>query len=69
MDATTTKVSTGIEVASIVVPNGAAVSNFLRDRGLNVGGGRIGEVLIYDKLLNDETRQQVERYLMKKWMP
>ena len=69
VDATTAKVSTGIEVASIVVPPGAAASNFLKDRGHNVGGGRIGEVLIYDVPLNDEARQKVEQYLMRKWMP
>jgi len=69
VEATTTKVAAGIEVASIVVPPGAAASNFLKDRGHNVGGGRIGEVLIYDVPLNDETRQKVEQYLMRKWMP
>jgi hypothetical protein len=69
VDATTTKVSTGIEVASIVVPGGAAASNFLRDRNHNVGGGRLGEVLIYDAPLSDDARRQVEQYLMHKWLP
>ncbi len=69
VDATITKVSPGIEVATIVVPPGATVSNFLKDRNYNVGGGRIGEVLIYNKALDDATRQKVEEYLMKKWLP
>jgi hypothetical protein len=69
VDATTTKVSAGIEVASILVPPGATASNFLKDRNLNVGGGRIGEVLIYEKPPTDEVRQIVEQYLIKKWIP
>lgn len=69
VDATTAKVSTGVEVATIVAPKGAVASNFLKDRVYNVGGGRIGEVLIYAKQLDDNTRKMVEEYLMNKWLP
>lgn len=69
VDATTTKVATGLQVASIVAPPGAVASNFLRDRSYNVGGGRIGEVLIYGTPLDDAARQRVEQYLMQKWIP
>lgn len=64
---------------SIQTANAVPVaSNFGNDRNLNngewgttenrQGGGRIGEALIYTAELSDDQRQQVEAYLMKKWL-
>ena len=65
-------------VMSVQTAWGALASNFCNDRNLRngawgvtpdrLGGGRIGEVLIYTSELSDVQRMQVEDYLMRKWL-
>ena len=66
------------EVMSVQTVWDALASNFCNDRNLRngawdvtpdrLGGGRIGEALIYTTDLTEGQRKQVEAYLMKKWL-
>ncbi len=78
-DGRTRPVSHFAEVMSVQTVWDAWASNFCNDRNLTegnawgvtpsrLGGGRIGEALIYTTDLTEGQRKQVEAYLMKKWL-
>lgn len=48
----------------------AQILNFFNDRSIQgrQGGGYVGEAVFFDKSISESERQQVEMYLMQKWM-
>ena len=74
---TTTYSFDGLQVFSQVGPGSLANGNapvfntFFNDRNqgtITQGGGRLHEVLVYDRVLTCEERAAVEQYLSEKWL-
>jgi hypothetical protein len=65
----------GYQVMSLVTPEPATASAFAADRFAGAdaarmartGGQRLGEVLVYNRVLSDVERRDVEAYLNRKW--
>lgn len=65
----------GYQVMSLVTPEPATASAFAADRFAGAdaarmartGGQRLGEVLVYNRVLSDVERRDVEAYLHRKW--
>lgn len=60
------------DTVHVVAFRGAAplpVNSFFNDRnyGTGMGGGRIGEIVYYDRTLSEQERRDTELYLMNKW--
>jgi len=61
--------SGGWQLIEIQTSGSTAANLFAADRnfGARLGGQRLAEVLVYDRVLNESERQQTEMYLNKKW--
>jgi hypothetical protein len=58
----------GYQLMSLVVDQGCVASAFATHKNLELfGGQRLAEVIIYDRLLLDQERRDVEAYLARKW--
>lgn len=68
---TSTNMPSQKSVMSLVTTGNVTASAFSRDRtsccGERTWGGRLGELIIYDRALNSTEVGQVEDYLMNKW--
>ena len=56
---------------SIVQSSGLTADGLAFDRGFGAGrsgGQRLDELIIYDRMLSDTERRQVEHYLYDKWL-
>ena len=58
-----------VHVLALRMARPLAVNGFYRDRNYNsgCGGGKIGEVIAYDRALTPQERRDTELYLLNKW--
>ena len=66
-----TGLSGGYDLVSIVQSSGLTADGLAFDRGFGAGrsgGQRLAELIIYDRMLSDTERRQVEHYLYDKWL-
>ena len=68
VDGETTGFNGGYQLMSLVVDQGCIASAFATHKNVELyGGQRIAEVIVYDRLLLDQERRDVEAYLARKW--
>ncbi|RMD82315.1 MAG: hypothetical protein D6820_03875 [Lentisphaerae bacterium] len=70
VDGTQTKLPTGVYTVITLTTSDPATAKFLsKDRSFgNYWKGEIAEVIMYSKVLDNTTRQQIETYLKEKWI-
>ena len=68
IDGLATGFNGGYQLMSLVIDQGCIASAFATHKNIELfGGQRLAEVIIYDRLLLDQERRDVEAYLARKW--
>lgn len=63
-----TTANNGFNLVTVQTTNSVQANTFNRDRGNHSGKQSHAEVLLYDRVLTEAERQQVEEYLAWKWL-
>jgi len=67
VDGTVTPLPAAGAVISVAATGNVTASTLAKDRTFRTGGPKYAEILIYDRVLTEQERQDTETYLLNKW--